>query len=158
MNCPFCKGKDTKVLDSRLNKAGFSIRRRRSCPSCNRRFTTYESVELSMPKVFKKDGRREDFNQSKLVRSLEKACQKLPISPKRIENIIDSVEKSLIELNKDEIRSRVIGNLIMKHLRDLHPVAYIRFASVYKNYEDIEEFFNYLKEDTDNLFFDEHLQ
>ncbi len=154
MNCPFCKSKDTKVLDSRLIKNGSSTRRRRSCVSCKRRFTTYETIELTMPKIYKKDGRREDFSREKLYGGLEKACQKLPVSSKQIENIIDRIEKSLIELNKDEIRSRIIGNHIMKHLRDLHPVAYIRFASVYKNYDDIEQFFNYLKEDTDNLFFE----
>ncbi len=158
MNCPFCLFKDSKVLDSRLIKSGASIRRRRVCHSCERRFTTYETIELSMPKIFKKDGRREDYNRDKIFGGLEKACQKLPVSPKQIENIVEKIEKKILELNKSEIRSRLIGNFMMIHLKDLHPVAYIRFASVYTSYEDIEEFFNYLKEDQKHLFFKDQIQ
>ncbi|MCB9091688.1 MAG: transcriptional repressor NrdR [Halobacteriovoraceae bacterium] len=145
MNCPFCHHKNTKVLDSRLLKKGTSIRRRRECSSCERRFTTYESIEISLPRICKNDGRREDFNREKIYSGIEKACQKLPVSPEQINQIIDSVEKRLMEFNQSEIKSRVIGNLVIMHLRHLNPVAFVRFASVYKSFENIDDFFQNLK-------------
>lgn len=147
MNCPFCFKEDTKVLDSRLLKEGLSIRRRRKCSSCEKRFTTYESIEISMPRVCKSDGRREEFNRAKLQSGIEKACQKLRVSPAQIERALDLIEKSIMESHTSEIKTREIGNLVMKHLKHLNPVAYVRFASVYKNFHDVDEFFQNLKLD-----------
>ncbi len=147
MKCPFCEHKDTKVLDSRLIKQGSSIRRRRQCLSeeCERRFTTYETIEVSLPRILKKDGRREEYNRAKLLSGLEKACQKLPVSPEQINNIIDSVEKKLVELNLTEVSASLIGSIVIMHLKHLNPVAFVRFASVYKEFENIDDFVKDLK-------------
>ena len=147
MKCPFCEHKDTKVLDSRLIKQGASIRRRRQCLSeeCERRFTTYETIEVSLPRILKKDGRREEYNRAKLLSGLEKACQKLPVSPEQINNIIDSVEKKLVELNLSEVSASLIGSIVIMHLKHLNPVAFVRFASVYKEFENIDDFVKDLK-------------
>jgi transcriptional repressor NrdR len=148
MKCPFCKSIDTKVLDTRMLNHGYSIRRRRSCNRCEKRYTTYETIEVSMPAVYKKDGRREEYNRDKLYRGLEKACQKLPIPSGQIERIIEHIEKNLIEHGSKEISAKEIGGMAMEHLKHLHPVAYVRFASVYKDFHDLDEFYKELK---DNL-------
>lgn len=147
MDCPFCKNQNTKVLDSRTLKQGQSIRRRRKCIGCDRRFTTYETLEISMPKVYKNDGRREDYNREKIFRGIEKSCQKLPVSPDQIDRIIDHVERSILENNPNEVKSKEIGHVVMMHLKHLNPVAFIRFASVYKSFHDIEEFIQDLRRD-----------
>lgn len=151
MRCPFCDSNDTKVVDSRLLKEGFSIRRRRRCDACTKRFTTYETIEISMPVVVKMDGRREPFRREKVMGGLEKACQKRPISTDQIERLIDNLEKNILEINEKEISSLDIGKLIMMYLRNLDPVAYIRFASVYRKFQDVDEFVNNIKSEEDNF-------
>lgn len=146
MNCPFCTAADTKVIDSRLMVDGFSVKRRRKCEHCEKRFNTYEKIELSMPMVVKSDGRREDYRREKIMSGVEKACQKRPISRVQIERIIDNIERSILELNDKEITSYDIGQFVTNYLRNLDPVAYVRFASVYKQFQDVEEFVKDLKD------------
>ncbi len=146
MDCPFCQAVDTKVMDSRLSLEGKSIRRRRRCPSCEKRFTTYEQVELSLPDVVKSDGRREAYSRSKLVSGIKKACQKRPISSEQIEEAVNTLERAVLDTYEKEVPSSALGNLVMSSLRDLDPVAYVRFASVYKTFKDIDEFFHDLRE------------
>ncbi len=140
MKCPFCQANETKVLDSRNQQDGFVVRRRRKCEACEKRFTTFESVEIDMPMVVKNDGRRENYSQDKLKSGLEKACQKRPVSTSQIEHIISNVERAIMELGKKEINSRHIGSIIMEYLKNLDPVAYVRFASVYFNFHNVDEF------------------
>ncbi len=147
MNCPFCFEKETKVLDSRLIKQGSSVRRRRKCLSCEKRFTTYEQIELEMPRICKSDGRREDYHRDKIRSGIEKSCQKLPISNQQIQRILDTIERELQDKNSSEIKSREIGEIVMKHLKHLNATAYVRFASVYKTFKDIDQFFEDLKMD-----------
>lgn len=151
MNCPFCDTNNTKVLDSRLLKQGSSVRRRRECTNCERRFTTYESFEINMPFVIKLDGRREKFDQGKILAGIQKACEKRPISMTQIERVIDNIEKNILEISDKEIDSRSIGNLVIKYLRVLDPVAYVRFASVYQKFQDIEEFVNELRHEEEKF-------
>ncbi len=153
MKCPFCNNSETKVIDSRLLKEGFSVRRRRKCEdeTCTRRFTTYESIELQMPSVVKLDGRREPYRREKIFLGFEKACQKRPISTDQIERVLDNIEKQILDMASKEIRSKEIGNLVMMYLRNLDPVAYIRFASVYRKFQDVEEFVNDIKDDEINF-------
>jgi len=153
MKCPFCNNNETKVIDSRLLKEGFSVRRRRKCESepCQRRFTTYESIEIQMPAVVKLDGRREPYKREKILLGLEKACQKRPISTDQIERVLDNIEKQILEITTKEISSKEIGNLVMMYLRNLDPVAYIRFASVYRKFQDVDEFVNDIKDDEVNF-------
>lgn len=153
MKCPFCNNSETKVIDSRLLKEGFSVRRRRKCEDevCTRRFTTYESIEIQMPAVVKLDGRREAYRREKIFQGLEKACQKRPISTDQIERVLDNIEKQILDMASKEISSKEIGNLVMMYLRNLDPVAYIRFASVYRKFQDVEEFMNDIKDDEDNF-------
>lgn len=146
MNCPFCQTVDTKVLDSRLNLEENTIRRRRRCDQCEKRFTTYETIEFSLPMVVKNDGRREPYLKEKVAEGIKKACQKRPISTAQVESIIESIEKSLLEFNDKEVSTQFIGNLVMGHLRSLDPVAYVRFASVYRTFKDIDEFVHDLKQ------------
>lgn len=146
MKCPYCKSMDTKVTDSRDTDDGASIRRRRQCLSCGRRFTTYETVEITPLRVVKKDGAREMFNRNKLRNGLLKACEKRNISASQIEDIINSVEKKIRNDLKQEVSSEVIGNIVMDELRQLDQVAYVRFASVYREFKDIGSFMNELKE------------
>ena len=145
MKCPFCDQSETKVVDSRLLKEGFSVRRRRKCESCEKRFTTYETIEISMPNIVKVDGRREPFNREKIYRGIEKACQKRPISTEQVERIVENIEKSILELSAKEVKTDEIGKIVMMYLRNLDPVAYIRFASVYRTFKDIDEFVNDIK-------------
>jgi len=147
MICPFCSEKNTKVNDSRLIKSGTSVRRRRECLQCHCRFTTYESIEINLPRIFKKDGRREVFSKEKLKQGIEIACQKLSISPLQIDMMIEDIEQKLMQLNQAEVRSWFVGNLVMDKLKSLNPVAYVRFASVYKTFEDVDDFFHNLKTD-----------
>jgi len=151
MHCPFCDSGETKVVDSRLLKEGFSIRRRRKCDGCTKRFTTYETIEISMPMVVKLDGRREPFNRDKIKGGLEKACQKRPISIDQIDRLIENLEKNILEINDKEVSSIEIGKLIMMYLRNLDPVAYIRFASVYRKFQDVDEFVNNIKDEENNF-------
>ena len=140
MRCPLCKGMETSVVDSRLAREGAAIRRRRECRECGGRFTTYERVEEYVPQVIKKNGRREPFDHAKLRASLETACSKRPVSVLQIDAFIQSVEQQLQERHEREVPSSRIGGLTMRFLRDVDPVAYVRFASVYRSFEDITEF------------------
>lgn len=146
MNCPFCNAPDTKVIDSRLMTDGLSVKRRRKCEACEKRFNTFENIEISMPLVIKSDGRREQYRREKIMNGIAKACQKRPISTIQIERIIDNIEKSILELNEREVSTLDIGQLVMDYLRNLDPVAYVRFASVYKQFQDVEEFLKDLKD------------
>ena len=140
MKCPFCGGPDNRVVDSRLSREQTVIRRRRACESCRRRFTTYERVEELAPMVVKKDGRREHFDRQKLLAGITRACEKRPISASIIDSLVDGVERWLTERGEKEISSREIGDRVMEGLRDLDAVAYVRFASVYRSFRDIDEF------------------
>lgn len=146
MKCPFCSFADTKVVDSRLGKEGNNIRRRRECIDCQRRFTTYERVEETLPLVVKKDGRREPFDRLKIVQGMQKACEKRPVSITTIEKEVDRLELSLQESGEKEIESTRIGEAVMEALREIDQVAYVRFASVYRQFKDINEFMAELKE------------
>jgi len=140
MRCPFCGHLEDKVIDSRAAATGDVIRRRRECESCERRFTTYERVEDVLPTVVKKDGRREPFDRQKLVRGLRIACNKRPVSIERIEAIADTIEREAQESERREIMASELGDRVMHHLRELDEVAYVRFASVYRSFRDIDEF------------------
>ena len=146
MKCPFCHETDNKVIDSRLSKDGNMVRRRRECLKCVRRFTTYERVEESMPLVIKKDGRRESYDRLKVVSGLKRACEKRPVSINTIEATADRIERGLQERGEKEIPSSVIGEAAMKELHDIDQVAYVRFASVYRSFKDINEFMVELEE------------
>lgn len=147
MWCPFCSFEETKVIDSRLNQNGDSTRRRRSCPQCNGRFTTYERVEVIFPMIIKKDGRREPYSRQKLSNGLEKACQKRAIPSQKVENIVRRIEKKLQNASVKEIPSKAIGQLLMQELHQLDKVAYVRFASVYRDFEDVQGFMQELQEE-----------
>jgi transcriptional repressor NrdR len=140
MKCPFCGHLEDRVIDSRAGGAGEVIRRRRECAACERRFTTYERVEDILPTVVKKDGRREPFDRQKLVRGLRIACNKRPVSTDQIEAIADAIEREAQESERREITSAELGERVMRHLRDLDEVAYVRFASVYRSFRDIDQF------------------
>jgi transcriptional repressor NrdR len=145
MKCPYCNTFETKVIDSRMNQTGDSTRRRRECPRCNGRFTTYEKVEEAMPVVIKKDGRREAFNREKIVEGINKACQKRSVPIPRIEEAFARIEKRIQSFGLKEIPSRTIGQLVMIELHKLDQVAYIRFASVYREFKDVEDFVSELQ-------------
>jgi transcriptional repressor NrdR len=145
MKCPFCENPEDKVIDSRTSKEGNAIRRRRECLKCGKRFTSYERVEDVVPMVVKKDGRREPFNASKIKSGLLIACKKRPIETDRIDEIVDNIEKKLIGLGEKEIQSAWIGEEIMSALKDLDQVAYVRFASVYHQFKDIDAMMAELK-------------
>lgn len=146
MRCPFCDFDDTKVIDSRLGKEGNNIRRRRECVDCGRRFTTYERVEETLPLVVKKDGRREAFDRTKIIAGMQRACEKRPVSIDTIEKLVDRLELSLQEAGEKEIESSRIGTAVMEALHEIDEVAYVRFASVYRQFKDINEFMDELKE------------
>ena len=146
MRCPYCSSIDNKVVDSRMGKVGDSIRRRRECLKCEGRFTTYERVEEVLPSVIKKDGRREPFDRLKILNGLKKACEKRPISTEMLEKTVEEIEKSLQEKGLKEIPSTVIGEEVMERLHKLDEVAYVRFASVYRSFRDINEFMSELKD------------
>lgn len=146
MKCPFCHETENRVIDSRLSKDSNMIRRRRECSKCNRRFTTYERVEEMMPLVVKKDGRRESYDRMKIINGLKRACEKRPVSINTIESIADRIERSLQERGEKEIPSSVIGEATMRELHRTDEVAYVRFASVYRSFKDINEFMAELEE------------
>ena len=146
MKCPGCSGMENKVIDSRLNKEGDVIRRRRECLSCTDRFTTYEKLERSLPLLIKKDGRREEFDREKIISGVRKACQKRPVSTKDIEDLVDRVEHHLQELGEKEIPAVKVGEKVIQEIYNLDDVAYVRFASVYRSFKDVNEFMVELKE------------
>lgn len=146
MNCPFCSHVDTRVVDSRLGREGNNIRRRRECEKCSKRFTTYERVEEMLPLVVKKDGRRETFDRQKIVAGMQRACEKRPVSIAAIEQFVDRLEQSLQESGDKEIPSNRIGEAVMAALHEIDQVAYVRFASVYREFRDINEFMSELTE------------
>jgi len=146
MICPYCTKIDNKVIDSRLSKDARTIRRRRECIGCGRRFTTYEKLEDILPMVVKKDGRREPFSREKIIGGIRNACQKLPVSEARIQEFADSLESYFQDLGKKEIGSSEIGERVISKLKEWDEVAYVRFASVYRQFKDINEFMSELEE------------
>lgn len=146
MKCPFCGYPDTRVVDSRLNKEGNAIRRRRECSRCERRCTTFERVEEALPLVVKKDGRRQPFDRLKVIAGIQRACEKRPVSIATIEKIVDHIERQLQESGEREVESSRIGEAVMEALHGLDQVAYVRFASVYRQFKDINEFMAELKD------------
>ena len=145
MKCPFCGELDNKVIDSRVSKDGSVIRRRRECIDCNRRFTTYEHIEEIPIMIIKKDGRREVFNREKVRSGMQRACQKLDISMNVIEEFIDDLERDLRETGEKELSSRMVGEKVMTKLHTLSAIAYVRFASVYREFKDVNDFVSELK-------------
>jgi len=146
MKCPACSNLENKVIDSRLNKEGDIIRRRRECLTCNERFTSYERLEKTLPMVVKRDGRREDFDRLKIVNGVKTACQKRPISIDKIEFLVDRIEQYFQELGEKEVSAVSIGEKVVRELYGLDDVAYVRFASVYRSFKDVNEFMVELKE------------
>jgi transcriptional repressor NrdR len=146
MKCPFCSSLKNRVIDSRLSREGDVTRRRRECSRCERRFTTYERVEEILPLVVKKDGRREAYDRLKVIAGLRKACEKRPVSSETIEERADRIERFLQSRGDKEVPSAVIGEEVMRQLYDLDKVAYVRFASVYRSFQDLEAFMRELKE------------
>jgi len=146
MKCPFCANPANKVIDSRISKEGNAIRRRRECLGCGKRFTTYEFVEEVLPVVVKKDGRRESFDRTKILSGIKKACEKRPISMDAIEAAVDRIEQACQEFQGKEILSSMVGEKVMKELQSLDGVAYVRFASVYRQFRDVGEFLDELKD------------
>ena len=144
MRCPFCTHQEDKVVDSRSSREGIVIRRRRECLGCQRRYTTYERVEEVLPLVVKKDGRREPFDRTKILQGLKKACEKRPVGLSVIEEVVDRVEKKMLEMGEPEIPSRVIGEEVMTQLHGVDQVAYVRFASVYRDFKDVTQFMDEL--------------
>jgi transcriptional repressor NrdR len=145
MRCPYCSSLRNRVIDSRLSKEGDEIRRRRLCNDCKRRFTTYERVAEALPLVVKRDGRREPFNREKIMIGLRKACEKRPVSMDNLEKVIERIERWTQEKGGREIASSEVGERIMEELHELDEVAYVRFASVYRQFKDIDQFMRELK-------------
>jgi transcriptional repressor NrdR len=145
MNCPFCKNEDSRVVDSRLSAEGLEIRRRRECEKCGRRFTTYERLEDVMPMVIKKDGSRQAFDRNKVLSGIQRACQKRPVSYDAMNAVVTDIERRLQERETREIPASEIGGLVMQELRKLDEVAYVRFASVYRSFRDVNEFLDEIK-------------
>jgi transcriptional repressor NrdR len=146
MKCPFCGHTENKVIDSRISKDGKAVRRRRECLGCAKRFTTYEYVEDILPMVVKKDGRREQFDRQKILAGIKKACEKRPISMESIDKLVENVEQACQEVQTEEISSTLIGEKIMNELKAFDGVAYVRFASVYRQFRDVGEFMSELKD------------
>ena len=145
MRCPKCGCQDDKVIDSRASREGATIRRRRECASCSYRFTTYEEVERTGLLVLKRDGRREEFSQEKLLSGLKKACQKRPIGPKVIEDLVERIVNEVTDKYEREVPSEFIGKLVMEGLRQIDEVAYVRFASVYRRFQEATDFVHEVK-------------
>ncbi len=145
MKCPFCGHQEDKVMDSRPSKGGAAIRRRRECLKCEKRFTTYEQIEEILPMVVKRDGRREPFDRLKIVAGVRKAVEKRPVSSEKIEALVDDIENALMERAAKEINSTEIGEMVMNRLKELDDVAYVRFASVYRQFKDINAFMDEVK-------------
>ena len=146
MRCPFCKHADTQVVDSRVSELGDSIRRRRRCAACDKRFTTYEFVELRMPQLIKSNGSREEFDEAKLRTGFARALHRRPVPTNLVEDSISRVTQTVLSVGEREIESRRIGELVMSELRKLDKVAYIRFASVYRDFQDADDFRDVLRE------------
>ncbi len=140
MKCPFCGAPDTSVIDSRVSESGDSIRRRRRCMVCDKRFTTYETVELRLPQVVKSNGNREEFSEPKLREGFSRALHKRPVPTEYVDQAIANVIKQVLALGEREIPSRMLGEMVMQALKPLDKVAYIRFASVYKSFQDVDDF------------------
>jgi transcriptional repressor NrdR len=145
MKCPFCANTENKVIDSRLSKEGYVIRRRRECLDCNRRFTTYERIEEMPLMIIKKDGRREEFNRDKIRTGITKACEKRNVSMNVIEDFLDDLEQELRETGKKELPSSIVGERVINKLHALDEIAYVRFASVYREFKDVNDFVQELK-------------
>jgi len=145
MKCPYCGHLENKVVDSRLNKEYTITRRRRACESCGQRFTTYERLEMMLPMLIKKDGRRESWDRLKVVEGLKKACEKRPVSMADIDTFVDSLERRLQDLGEREVSSQLVGEWVMEGLSKMDEVAYVRFASVYRQFKDLNEFMAELK-------------
>ena len=146
MKCPFCGGLDTQVIDSRVSEAGDSIRRRRRCAACQKRFTTYETVELRLPQVVKTNGTRSDFDVNKVRNGFQRALHTRPVPTEYVDQAVDRVVARVLQLGEREIPSRQIGEMVMQELYKLDKVAYIRFASVYRSFQDVSDFRDALKE------------
>ncbi len=146
MKCPFCRAEDTQVIDSRVNDQGNSIRRRRKCGRCEKRFTTYEHIELSLPQIIKQDAKREEFNREKLLHSMSRALHKRPVPAEYIDQALEAIITKILALGEREINSRDLGEFVMHELKKLDKVAYIRFASVYRSFSDVEDFNNAIKD------------
>ena len=140
MRCPFCEAPDTKVIDSRPTEEGHAIRRRRECIECGKRFTTYENVEDVLFMVVKKDGSRENFDRNKILNSIARACDKRKVSMEQMEAVVADIERGLNNMMEKEVSSEFIGEVVMDHLKNLDEVAYVRFASVYRQFKDVETF------------------
>jgi transcriptional repressor NrdR len=145
MKCPYCGELENKVVDSRLNKDYTITRRRRACDACGQRFTTYERLEVMLPMLIKKDGRREAWDRSKVVEGLQKACEKRPVSMEELDGFVDSLERRLQDLGEREVSSNQVGEWVMEGLSRIDEVAYVRFASVYRQFKDLNEFMDELK-------------
>ncbi|MFA5146669.1 MAG: transcriptional regulator NrdR [Candidatus Omnitrophota bacterium] len=145
MRCPYCGNKNDSVIDSRVSKNASSVRRRRECLKCGKRFTTYEYVEKLPLMVIKKDGRREPFDREKLIKGIVVACEKRPVSMKRIEKLVDDIERAVSKRHELEVSSQEIGELVINHLHELDEIAYVRFASVYRQFRDVNQFMKELK-------------
>ena len=146
MRCPFCRHDDTQVVDSRVSEDGAAIRRRRRCPACDKRFTTYERVELALPSVVKKDGSRTEFDRRKIVASMQLALRKRPVAADAVDAAVARIEYQLLGSGEREVRSERLGELVMNELRALDTIAYVRFASVYRRFEDVSEFEDVIEE------------
>ena len=146
MHCPFCRSTDTRVLDSRVADDGSAIRRRRSCPACEKRFTTYERAEIALPSIVKKDGTRADFDPAKVLASMSLALRKRPVSVEQIDAAMERIQEKLLNSGAKEVPSARLGELVMRELKKLDKVAYVRFASVYRHFRDINEFADELKQ------------
>ncbi|HTT77250.1 MAG TPA: transcriptional regulator NrdR [Candidatus Binataceae bacterium] len=146
MRCPYCRNREDRVVDSRISGDGSTIRRRRMCASCERRFTTYERVEEATPMVVKKDSRREPYDRSKVIAGIKRACEKRPVSMETIEQIANRIEAALAEAGGKEVASSFVGSAVMNELHQVDQVAYVRFASVYRSFKDIDEFMRELED------------
>ena len=146
MKCPFCGTDDTQVVDSRVNDEGNSIRRRRRCSECDKRFTTYESVELALPQVVKQNGKREDFSRNKIHQSFSRALHKRPVPIEYIEQAIERIIQKVLAYGEKEITARALGENVMHELKKMDKVAYIRFASVYRSFSDVEDFHDVIRD------------
>ena len=149
MKCPFCGADDTQVVDSRLNEEGNSIRRRRRCPACDKRFTTYETAELHLPQVVKQNGTREEFKREKLRVSFTRALHKRPVPTEYVDKALDRIMQKILGLGAREVPARLLGETVMQELKQMDQVAYIRFASVYRSFSDVDDFHDAIR-DLDN--------
>lgn len=146
MKCPFCGAPDTQVIDSRVSEEGGSIRRRRRCTACSKRFTTYETAELRLPQIIKQNGSREEFDRNKLRTSFMRALHKRPVATERVDEALDRIVQKVLGLGERELNSRRIGEMVMEELYQLDKVAYIRFASVYRSFQDVADFRNVIRD------------